>query len=169
MFGGLMDWLSSPDEPNRAITREELEARRNRPEAETYGKEGEVFKGAGLEITPKVEIHPEAKKVTPEFKKASIDTSSTTTTPTGGVSLTAGESMGVPQGKGGLEALDPFAARDLISELRGHKAMTPELSKELEDLKSSARTSTILQSLLGGLGAGLSSPDRKSTRLNSSH
>jgi hypothetical protein len=61
--------------------------------------------------------------------------------------------MGVPENLGGLEHF-----RDMMMELRGHKTMTPEVSKELEDLRSSARTSTILRSLLGGLGAGLSSP-----------
>ncbi len=166
-LGGLLDLFSTPDEPNRAITREELEARQEskRPDAEGYGKEGEAFKGAGLDIsespapTPKPEVHPEGKKVDPAFKKVALDTSSTATgTPAGASSLTAGESMGVPQTKSGLEALDPFAARDLIAELRGRKTMTPALSKELEDLRGSARTSTILQSLLGGLGAGLSSP-----------
>lgn len=162
-FGGLLNLLSSPDEPNRAITREELETRKARPEAETYGKEGEAFKGAGLDIsespapTPKAEVHPEGKKVTPEFKKVVLDTSSTATgtptTSTTSSSLTSGESMGIPTGAGGLEGL-----RDMMMELRGRKTMTPAVSKELEDLRSSARTSTILQSLLGGLGAGLSSP-----------
>lgn len=172
-LGGLLDLFSTPDEPNRAITREELEARKEskRPDAETYGREGEAFKGASLQtyqpadqdghpVTPRQEVHAEGQKVDPAFRQAKLDVpaAATTATPTTSSSLTAGESMGVPTGAGGLEALDPFAARDLISELRGHKAMTPELSKELEDLRSSARTSTILQSLLGGLGAGLSSP-----------
>ena len=56
-------------------------------------------------------------------------------------------------GDGNLEHL-----RDLMVDLRGHKEMTPEMSQRLADLEDKARTSTIIQSVLGGLAGGLSNP-----------
>lgn len=62
----------------------------------------------------------------------------------------------------GLGAIAPGAdmetLRNQIMELRGRKEMSPEIAAKLEDLQSGARTSTILQSLLGGLAGGLSNP-----------
>lgn len=102
---------------------------------------------SGHEVTAKPEVHPEGQKLAPEFDKAKLDLP---TAPEADKKEQAGLGS---LGGGNLEAL-----RDQLMELSGHKTMSPELSQKLEDLQSSARTSTILQSLLGGLAGGLSSP-----------
>lgn len=102
---------------------------------------------SGHEVTAKPEVHPEGQNLAPEFDKAKLDLP---TAPEADKKEQAG--LGA-LGGGGLEAL-----RDQLMELSGHKTMSPELSQKLEDLQSSARTSTILQTILGGLAGGLSSP-----------
>lgn len=97
----------------------------------------------GHEVTPRQEVHPEGQKLDKSFDEAKKDVPSAAATP----------------GIAGLGAgVDMEKMRDLIIGLRGRKEMSPEIKAKLEDLESGARTSTILQSLLGGLGGGLSSP-----------
>ena len=97
--------------------------------------------------TPKQEVHEEAQKTDPAFDQAKHDMPTTSTAPTN-------------SGLGGLfgDNMDLGQVRDMISELRGHQTMDPEIAQQLADLKGDAQTNTIVQSLLGGLGAGLSSP-----------
>ncbi len=47
---------------------------------------------------------------------------------------------------------------DLIKGLYGEQKMSPEMAEKLAELKDQARTSTILQTLMGGLAGGLSNP-----------
>ena len=107
------------------------------------------------EITPKSEVHKEGQKVSKEFETVKQPTPSVATTPGADTaSLTSGESYGVldSMGLGGLEQ-----ARDLVSQLRGQQRMDPEIAKRLEDMQSGARNSTIMQSIMGALGKGLTS------------
>ena len=97
--------------------------------------------------TPKQEVHEEAQKTDPAFDQAKHDMPTTSTAPAN-------------SGLGGLfgDNMDLGQVRDYITELRGHQTMDPEIAQQLADLKGDAQTNTIVQSLLGGLGAGLSSP-----------
>ena len=107
------------------------------------------------EITPRSEVHKEGQKVSKEFETVKQPTPSVATTPGADTaSLTSGESYGVLEsmGLGGLEQ-----ARDLVSQLRGQQRMDPEIAKRLEDMQSGARNSTIMQSIMGALGKGLTS------------
>lgn len=164
---------------NRAITLDELKARRKgeweTPEAGTSKypyEEEEVEEGGepilqdrsakkpvtapktkpatwkpedhdGHPVTPRVMVPEEGQKLDKTFDEAKKNVPSAAATP----------------GIAGLGAgVDMEKMRDLIIGLGGHKEMTPEVKAKLDDLESSARTSTILQSFLGGLGGGLSSP-----------
>jgi len=107
------------------------------------------------EITPRSEVHKEGQKVSKEFETVKQPTPSVATTPGADTaSLASGESYGAPEsmGLGGLEQ-----ARDLVSQLRGQQRMDPEIAKRLEDMQSGARNSTIMQSIMGALGKGLTS------------
>ena len=97
----------------------------------------------GHEVTPRQEVHEEGQKLDKTFEQGKTAVPSAATT-----SGVAGLGAGVDMEK----------MRDLIIGLGGHREMTPEVKAKLEDLESGARTSTILQSLLGGLGAGLTNP-----------
>ena len=108
------------------------------------------------EVLPRAKVHPEGQKVSKEFETVKQPTPSVATTPGADTaSLTSGESYGSPDsmGLGGLEQ-----ARDLVRQLRGEHKMDPEIAAKLADMESSARNSTIMQSLMGALGEGLSSP-----------
>ena len=100
------------------------------------------------QATPKQEVHQEAQNTDPAFSQVKQDMPTTVTHP------------GVDGGLGGLMGgnMDLGQVRDMISELRGHQTLDPEVAQQLAELKGDAQTNTIVQSLLGGLGAGLSSP-----------
>ena len=102
----------------------------------------------GTQATPKQIVHEEGQKVDKAFEQAKVDTGAKTTDQ----QVEAAKGLEA-LGGGNLEQM-----RDLISGLRGHKELSPEMAQQLEDLKSSARTSTILQSVLGALGGGLTDP-----------
>ena len=95
------------------------------------------------DILPKPEVHPEGQKTDPAFQRAKQDTPSSATNPEN-------------QGLGGVEQAREMV--DFIKGLYGEQKMSPEISKKLADLQDSARNSTILQTLLGGLAGGLSNP-----------
>ena len=101
----------------------------------------------GHEVVPRQRVIPEGTKVDKPFDEAKKDVPSAAVTPDS-------EAKGLDALDGGnLEHM-----RDLLAELRGHKEMSPEISQKLADLEDKARTSTILQSVLGGLAGGLSNP-----------
>ena len=102
----------------------------------------------GTQATPKQIVHEEGQKVDKAFEQAKVDTGTKTTDQQ--VEAAKGLDM---LGGGGLEHM-----RDLIAELRGHKEMAPEMSQRLADIEDKARTSTIIQSVLGGFAGGLSNP-----------
>jgi len=103
----------------------------------------------GTEVKASPRVPDEGTKLYKPFKEAKTDVPSAAVTPDS-------------QNLGGLTALgglgDMEKMRDLIMSLGGHKEMSPEILQKLGDLEGSARTSTILQSALGALGAGLSDP-----------
>ena len=103
----------------------------------------------GTEVKPSARVPDEATNVYKPFKEAKTDVPSAAVTPDS-------------ENLGGLAALSGMGnmeqMRDLIMGLGGHKEMSPEMLQRLGDLESSARTSTILQSVLGGLAGGLSNP-----------
>jgi hypothetical protein len=135
------------------------------------GEAGEIFPGAGLASLPRSgKIDPEtgaainarvkpiseAKQTgykTPEEQTIDINNKGITTS-----SLTEGESYGVPEDTGGIGGLEQM--RDMLSELRGHKKISPDIQKRLDEMKEQARMSTIFQTALGGLAGGLSSYGR---------
>lgn len=98
----------------------------------------------GHEVNPRPRMIEESTKLDKPFEQAKTDVPSAAVTP-------KSEELG-------LGALGMEEARDLIANLRGHRTLDPAMAAKLEDLQSSARTSTILQSLLGGLAGGLSNP-----------
>jgi len=106
----------------------------------------------GHDVTPRQRVIEEGTKVDKKFEEAKKDVPSAAVTP---VSEQLGglEALGGLSGLGNLEQM-----RDLMADLRGHKTLDPETSKQLAELKSDARTSTILQSALGAIGAGLTNP-----------
>jgi len=103
----------------------------------------------GHEVTPKARVTDEGAKVDKKFEQTKTDIGSAAATPDS-------------KNLGGLNTIAPGMdmekMRDLIMGLGGHKELSPELSQQLGDLKDSARTSTILQSVLGALGGGLTDP-----------
>lgn len=99
----------------------------------------------GHEVNPKARVMDEGAKLYKKFEQTKTDTGSAAVTPDS-------ES----QGLGGLDQGKEMV--DYIKSLYGEKKMDPEIAKKLEDLESNARTSTILQSVLGGLAGGLSNP-----------
>jgi hypothetical protein len=99
----------------------------------------------GHEVVPRQRVPVEGQKVSQEFKEAKKDVPSAAATPDSEV-----------QGLGGLDQGKEMV--DYIKSLYGEKKMDPEIAKKLADLESNARTSTILQSVLGGLAGGLSNP-----------
>ena len=103
----------------------------------------------GHEVTPRQRVIEEGTKVDKKFEEAKKDVPSAATTP-------VSEQVGGLTALGGLGDMEKM--RDLIMSLGGHKEMSPEILQKLGDLEGSARTSTILQSALGALGAGLSDP-----------
>ena len=105
-------------------------------------------KDTGTQSSLKAPVLPEATKVHKVFDEAKSDLGAVTTDQ----QVEAAKSLET-QGLGGLERM-----RDLMMDLRGHKEMSPEIKAKLEELEGGARTSTILQSLLGGLAGGLSNP-----------
>ena len=101
----------------------------------------------GHEVVPRQRVLPEGTKVDTTFDQAKKDVPSAAVTPDS-------EAKGLEALSGGsLEHM-----RDLMMELRGHKELSPEMSQKLADLEDKARTSTIIQSILGGLAGGLSNP-----------
>ena len=125
------------------------------------------------EETPKAAPHKEATKVDKEFSRAQQSTPSTVhseaSTPRaipasfsnakGMSSLAPGESYGVPETSGaGIGGLEQY--RDMVRELRGSQKMSPEIAERLKNMEESGRTSTIMQTLLGTIGSGLSSYGR---------
>lgn len=102
----------------------------------------------GMDVKPSARLPDEATKVDRPFNQAKTDVPSAAVTPDSEASAGLGA-----LGGGGLEHM-----RDLLAELRGHKEMSPEISQKLADLEDKSRTSTILQSVLGGLAGGLSNP-----------
>jgi len=101
------------------------------------------------EVTPRQRVIEEGTKVDKPFKEAKTDVPSAAVTPDS-------ENLGGLAALSGMGNLEQM--RDLIAGLGGHKEMSPEMLQRLGDLESSARTSTILQSVLGGLAGGLSNP-----------
>ena len=99
----------------------------------------------GHEVVPRQRVPVEGQKVSQEFKEAKKDVPSAAATPDSEA-----------QGLGGLDQGKEMV--DYIKSLYGEKKMDPEIAKKLADLESNARTSTILQSVLGGLAGGLSNP-----------
>lgn len=160
-MGQLKSAFGRAGEINPAISREEWGKRKaSNKDAEikqegTYVPDPATVAPNQPEITPKSEVHKEGQKVSEEFRTVKQPTPSVATTPGADTaSLTSGESYGVPEsmGLGGLEQ-----ARDLIKQLRGEQRMDPEIAKRLEDMQSGARNSTIMQSIMGALGKGLTS------------
>ena len=101
----------------------------------------------GHEVVPRQRVIPEGTKVDKPFDEAKKDVPSAAVTPDS-------EAKGLEAlSGGGMERM-----RDLLAELRGHKELSPEMSQKLADLDDKARTSTIIQSVLGGLAGGLSNP-----------
>ena len=103
----------------------------------------------GAEVTPRQRVIEEGTKLDKPFKEAKTDVPSAAVTPDS-------QNLGGLTALGGLGNMEQM--RDLIMSLGGHKEMRPEILQKLGDLEGSARTSTILQSALGALGAGLSDP-----------
>lgn len=103
----------------------------------------------GHEVVPRPRVIEEGTKVYKPFDQAKKDVPSAAVTPDS-------QNMGGLTALGGLGNMEQM--RDLIMSLGGHKEMSPEILQKLGDLEGSARTSTILQSALGALGAGLSNP-----------
>lgn len=102
----------------------------------------------GHEVTPRQQVIKEGTKVDKQFEQVKKDVPSAAVTPTSEVS-----------GLGAIApGMDMEKMRDLIASLGGHKELSPELSQRLGGLEDSARTSTIIQSVLGALGGGLTDP-----------
>lgn len=97
------------------------------------------------EVKPSPRLSDEAAKVYKPFDEAKTDVPSAAVTPDSEA-----------QGLGGLDQGKEMV--DYIKSLYGEKKMDPEIAKKLADLEDKARTSTILQSVLGGLAGGLSNP-----------
>ena len=154
-------------EVNPAISREELEQRRalRQPTAVDISPE-DIIEVAdvdprsrktnqpqtwkpephdGHEVVPRQRVLEEGTKVDKKFEQAKKDVPSAAVTPDSEA-----------QGLGGLDQGKEMV--DYIKSLYGEKKMDPEIAKKLADLESNARTSTILQSVLGGLAGGLSNP-----------
>jgi hypothetical protein len=97
------------------------------------------------EVKASTRVLDEGTNLYKPFKEAKTDVPSAAVTPDSEA-----------QGLGGLDQGKEMV--DYIKSLYGEKKMDPEIAKKLADLESNARTSTILQSVLGGLAGGLSNP-----------
>ena len=161
--------LFTPD-VNEAISRDEFDARRagmeqkekdtatldrlleNYPRSQTKAPATPTWQQhpdphTGTPATPKTLVHPEGAKLDKTFEQSKVDTGTKTT------------DKEVDTGLGAIApGMDMEKMRDLIMGLGGRKEMSPEMLQQLGDLKDSARTSTILQSVLGALGGGLTDP-----------
>jgi len=99
----------------------------------------------GTDVNHNARVLDEGANLYKPFKEAKTDVPSAAVTPDSEA-----------QGLGGLDQGKEMV--DYIKGLYGEKKMDPEIAKKLADLEDSARTSTILQSVLGGLAGGLSNP-----------
>ena len=137
----LLSKIVPTGEVNEAISKEDWEARKVRPVPVTDTTPASEPSHTYQE-NPRTEVHPEGQKVSQEFGSAKQETNSAATPK--------------DQGLGNLDQGKEMV--DYIKSLYGEKKMDPEIAKKLEDLQDSARTSTIFQSILGGLAGGLSNP-----------